>query len=205
MSINKFKINPMQSTIKLSCLVFILGIVFTSCKKDPEVISGCTDPLGDNYNAEATIDNNSCTYQKRFLGDYTGEFACKGPFAAVFSMADLSITELIVKDEVNIIIQSTIGPLPVMGKLTSKSEITVDATLANLKVKAGDVIAGGGDTQVLCDGFVKTVLTISDDNKKLTGNLNLKLVTKEPVVIGGFPIPAGFSLSDDCAFTGTKK
>lgn len=184
--------------------MLIIGLVFSSCKKDPETVSGCTDPLGDNYNAEATIDNNTCTFQKRFLGEYTGLFNCAGTFKAVFSMADLSITELIKKDEVNIIIQSAIGPLPVMGKLT-KNEVTVDATLMNLKVKAGDVVAGGGDTEILCDGTVKTVLTISADNKTLTGNLNVKLVTKEAVVIGVFPLPAGFTLSDDCAFTGTKK
>ncbi|MBK7805712.1 MAG: hypothetical protein KA270_13025 [Saprospiraceae bacterium] len=194
----------MATNFKFLSFILIIGLVFSSCKKDPETVSGCTDPLGDNYNAEATIDNSSCTFQKRFLGDYTGLFNCAGTFKAVFSMADLSITELIKKDEVNIIIQSAIGPLPVKGILT-KNEVTVDATLTNLKVKAGDVVAGGGDTEILCDGTVKTVLTISADNKTLTGSLNIKLVTKEAVVIGVFPLPVGFTLSDDCAFTGTKK
>lgn len=194
----------MAKNLKFLFIMLVVGLVFSSCKKDPETVSGCTDPLGDNYNAEATIENNTCTFQKRFLGEYTGLFNCAGTFKTVFSMANLSITELIKKDEVNIIIQSAIGPLPVMGKLT-KNEVTVDATLMNLKVKAGDVVAGGGDTEILCDGTVKTVLTISADNKTLTGNLNVKLVTKEAVMIGVFPLPAGFTLSDDCAFTGTKK
>lgn len=194
----------MAAYIKYSGLLFLAVLFLSSCKKEPETITGCTDPLGDNYNAQATVDNSTCTFQKRFLGDYAGIFNCEGAFATVFSMADLSVTELIKKDEVNIIIQSTIGPLPVMGTLT-KNQITVNATLPNLKIKAGDVVAGGGDTQILCDGTVNTVLTISDDNKKLTGDLDVKLVTKEAVIIGGFPLPAGFTLADKCAFVGTKK
>ena len=159
----------MATNFKFLSFILIIGLVFSSCKKDPETVSGCTDPLGDNYNAEATIDNSSCTFQKRFLGDYTGLFNCAGTFKAVFSMADLSITELIKKDEVNIIIQSAIGPLPVKGILT-KNEVTVDATLTNLKVKAGDVVAGGGDTpEAVFDGLVhglkKTSWRVSTDGK----------------------------------------
>lgn len=181
-----------------------IATIFLSCNTEPEVISGCTDPLGDNYNAQATVDNASCTFQKRFLGKYNGEFKCKGSFATVFTMAQMEITELIKKDEVNIIIQSTIGPLPVMGKL-SKSTVDVDATLTNIKVKVGDVVPGGGDGQVLVDGKVKTTLTISSDNKILTGIINLELITKEPTTIGGFiTIPAGYKLADECDFKGTK-
>ncbi|MBL0027416.1 MAG: hypothetical protein IPO98_21665 [Saprospiraceae bacterium] len=194
----------MVTQSKLLFLFLILAITLVSCKKDPEVISGCTDPLGDTYNPDASIDNGSCTYQKRFLGNYNGEFKCKGVFATVFNMALVHVTELIKKDEVNIIIESAIGPLPVMGKLT-KSEIIVDATLPNIKVRIGDVIPGGGDTQVLCDGKVKTILAISADNKILTGSLKIDLITKEPALINGiFSIPAGYTLSDECDFKGTK-
>ncbi len=194
----------MNNQIKFLFLFSFILLSFLSCEKEPEVISGCIDPLGDNYNAQATIDNSSCTFQKRFLGDYNGEFKCKGVFATVFSMAQVSIIELIKKDEVNIIIQSAIGPLPVMGKLT-KNEVIVDALLPNVKVKVGDVIPGGGDAQVLCDGKVKTTLSISADNKILTGLIKLDLTTKEAVVVGFFPIPVGYVLGDECDFKGTKK
>ena len=82
----------------------------------------------------------------------------------------------------------------------------MDATLPNIKVKVGDVIPGGGDTQVLCDGKVRTTLTISSDNKILTGIITLDITTKEPALVGGlFPIPAGYVLADECDFKGTKK
>jgi hypothetical protein len=195
----------MTTSFKFLIFALLVCSVLTTCKKEPETVTGCTDPLGDTYNAAATVDDGSCTFQKRFLGDYAGEFKCKGQFAAVFSMAQLSITELIKKDEVNIIIASTIGPLPVMGKLT-KNDLTVDALLPNLKIKVGDVIPGAGNTQVLVDGKVKTVLTISADNKILTGVIKLELVTKEAFVIGGIlPVAAGTPIADECDFKGTKK
>ena len=194
----------MNSFTKSFLLLMMLVVFISSCKKDPETITGCTDPLGDTFNAQATVDNGSCTFQKRFLGNYTGEFVCKGLFAAVFNMADVSITELIKKDEVNIIITTTIGPLPVLGKLT-KNEINVDAVLPNLTIKAKDVFPTAGDETILVDGKILTVLTISADNKKLTGDLKLTLILKETTLISGIPFPAGTSLSDECAFVGTRK
>jgi hypothetical protein len=202
---HKIKVDMNANLKQFAILIFTVSTIFLACNKDPEVISGCTDPLGDNFNAQAAVDNSTCTYQKRFLGEYNGEFKCKGSFAAVFTMAQLKVTELIKKDEVNIIIESTIGPLPVMGKLT-KDTMSVDATLTNLKVKVGDVVPGGGDAQVLVEGKVKTKLKISTDNKILTGVITLELTTKEPTTLGGFiTIPAGYKLTDDCDFKGTKK
>lgn len=65
-----------------------------------------------------------------------------------------------------------------MGKLT-KNEVTVDATLQNLSIKPGDIYNGAGDTPILADGKVKTVLTLSADNKTLTGVINVTLIAKE--------------------------
>lgn len=194
----------MKSILNFALLVFVFSLVLTSCKKDPETITGCNDSTADNYNASATVDDGSCTYQKRYLGEYTGDIKCPGSFSAVFSMADLSLAETIDKNTVNITIQTTIGPIPVLGKIT-KSELDVDALITDISIKPSDVIAGASDTPIKADAEIKSLLTLSLDGKVLTGLLKIKLITKEATIISGFPIPAGFTLSDECPFTGTKK
>jgi len=53
---------------KLLYLFLTVSLIFSSCKKDddevvtPTVISGCTDSDATNYNASATQDDGSCTY-----------------------------------------------------------------------------------------------------------------------------------------------
>jgi hypothetical protein len=197
----------MKSILNFSLLVLVVSFVFTSCKKDPEeptIVKGCTDSTADGFNPNATEDDNSCTYQKRYLGEYTGDIKCPTVFAAVFSMADLSIIETIDKKTVNIIIQTTIGPIPVVGNVT-KSELNVDALIPDLSIKPSDILAGASETPIKADAEIKSLLTLSEDGKILTGVLNLKLTTKEATSIGAVPIPAGTSLGDACPFTGTKK
>ena len=38
-------------------VIFLLALGLTACKKE-----GCTDPLSDNYNPDAEVDNGSCAY-----------------------------------------------------------------------------------------------------------------------------------------------
>jgi hypothetical protein len=178
---------------KLIIALFLVSLIIYSCKKDEKVV-GCTDPLGDNYNASAEIADSSCTYQKRFLGEYTGQVACGGAFKMAFTKADMSILELLVKNEVNIIIQSTIGPLPLKGTLT-KDKLTVDGTLNNLNVNLKDLGLSDTDLIIPVDASINSVLTISADNKTLTGDLNLTMTPKL----------TGTKIEDKCSFVGTKK
>ena len=39
-----------------------ISLVFTACKKEEEIIEGCTDTGAVNYNTNATNDNGSCKY-----------------------------------------------------------------------------------------------------------------------------------------------
>ncbi len=194
----------MKSILNFSLVILVFSLTFASCKKDPEVTSGCSDSSADNYNASVTEDDGTCTYQKRYLGDYAGDIKCPGSFAAVFSMADLSLMETLDKNTVNIIIQTTIGPIPVLGKIT-KSELNVDALITDISIKPSDIVPGASEIPIKADGEIKSLLTLSDNSKVLTGVIKIKLITKEATTISGIPIPAGFTLSDECPFVGTKK
>ncbi|MBK6364280.1 MAG: hypothetical protein IPF52_12610 [Saprospiraceae bacterium] len=185
-------------------LIFFASLIFSSCKKEVE---GCTDTLADNYDAEASVSKpEDCTYQKRFTGDYTCTFGCKGSLAGVFQSADMNVSELAVKSEVNMIIQSTIGPIPVKGTIISKDSVKIDAVLDNLEVVPEIFFPGTGSTPIKATAVIKSTLAISSDNKVLSGPIKMSMSNKEPVVISGIPIPAGtLKLDDTCDFTGTKK
>lgn len=194
----------MKSILNFSLVILVFTLVFTSCKKDPEETEGCNDSTADNFNPSVTFDNGTCTYQKRYLGEYSGEISCPGSFAAAFSMADLSLTETIDKKTVSIIIQTTIGPIPVLGTI-NKNELIVDALIPDLSIKPSDILAGASETPIKADGEIQSLLMLSIDSKVLTGNIKIKLTTKEATTVNGFPIPVGFALTDDCPFVGTKK
>lgn len=189
--------------LNFALLLCISVFLLSSCKKEVE---GCTDPKADNYDSEANVSVDNCTYQKRFAGEYTGAFECQGNFAGLFQSADLTISELAVKTEVNIVIQATIGPILVKGTIISSDSLKVDETLDNLEVVPEIFQPGAGTTPIKAIGTVKTTMGISADNKVISGVLDLTMTNKEPVTISGIPFPAGvLKLSDKCAFTGTKK
>jgi hypothetical protein len=53
----------MKNIYKISAIVLIsLTMVITSCKKDEQIIEGCTDSSAMNYLSNVTSDNGSCIY-----------------------------------------------------------------------------------------------------------------------------------------------
>lgn len=64
----------------------IVGLTFTSCGDDP--VKGCTDSDADNYNADATEDNGTCSFAGLFEGDYDVVFDCN---VLPFSGGDLEV------------------------------------------------------------------------------------------------------------------
>jgi hypothetical protein len=188
--------------LTLFVLVALMTASFTSCNKDK---SGCTDPKADNYDVNATVSDTVCTYQKRFVGDFSGQIGCKGLFKTAFTMADMTIEELINRKEVNIIIQSTIGPLPVRGIITSTNSMKVDATLTGIRINLKTLSALAPDKEIDAHATIKSDLTISDDNKTLTGLLKIALIPQETFSILGLAFPANNPIPDECDFTGTRK
>ena len=55
-------------------LLLITTILLFSCSTEPENTYGCLDSQACNYNASATIDNNSCLYTDE-CGECGGDIA----------------------------------------------------------------------------------------------------------------------------------
>jgi len=198
--------NIMHISIKLLSLVFVLGLIFTACKKDPEedvVIKGCKDPLSDNFNAKATEEDGSCTYKKRFISKYDINVLC-GQASAIFQDASMEITENTKKDRVNFVISSLAGNIIFDGVIT-KDEVVIDTIIKGLTVNAKAILPILDDTQVKANVTLKSKLILSADIKKLSGDMDVNIANAEELIYNGVTIPAGTSLPDKCTFTGTKK
>lgn len=64
--------------------VFSVSAFLTSCGEDD--IEGCTDPQSNNFNAEATVDDGTCTFDRdQFLGDWFGSIVFPGNLSAISS------------------------------------------------------------------------------------------------------------------------
>lgn len=189
-------------------LLFVLmcTMMVASCKKDPEVdiiIKGCKDPLGDNYNKDAEEEDGSCTYQKRFIAQYDVNILC-GAATAIFKDATMEITSNTKKDRVNFLIGSIAGDITFDGVITTNT-IKIDTIIQDLIVNAKNINVNFPDQNVKADVTMQSLLTLSDDAKKLSGDMVVKIKSNEPITINGIVIPAGTSVDDKCAFQGTKK
>ncbi|MBP9056104.1 MAG: hypothetical protein KBF69_06945 [Saprospiraceae bacterium] len=196
----------MSSFLKFTVVLVCFALVNFSCKKDPEtdpVIKGCRDAQADNYNANATVDEGNCYFQKRFISAYNVNILC-GAASAVFKDATLDITENTKKDRVNFNIGSIAGSIIFDGVIT-KNTVNIDTTILGLIVNAKNLDPNYPDVEVKANVSMKSLLTLSDDSKKLAGNMKVGLVTTEPFTINGIEIPAGFPVNDDCTFEGVKK
>lgn len=66
----------MKNPIKLLLLLATaITLTFTSCKKEPEPIKGCTDKDSKNYNAEATVSDGSCRFEGSVVIWYNKELS----------------------------------------------------------------------------------------------------------------------------------
>lgn len=196
----------MSSILKFTVILVCIALVNFSCKKDPEtdpVIKGCRDALADNYNANATVDEGNCYYQKRFISVYDVKVLCNNA-TQIFNGATLEITENTKKDRVNLNIGSIAGDIKFDGVITSNT-INIDTIIQNLVVNAKKLNPIYPDIDVKANVSINSLLTLSDDSKKLNGNMKVGLVTTESFTINGIEIQAGTPVNDDCTFEGVKK
>ena len=186
-----------KSTLKSAFLMGALAIGaigFTSCGDDePEVINGCTDELGDNYNADATTDDGSCTYFDRFVGTWTGTFDCDGSLALLFTSADIVVAKGVGANEVSVTVMSSRlpAPVPLTGTIT-RDQLTVTTFLPTVPLDIIPTIDGEAFS-IAVDG----TLTLNADGTEVSGDLDFELV--ELTQNGMIP-----DVSDTCTYTATK-
>lgn len=77
----------------IASMLFIGASTFTSCGKQ-----GCTDSEANNYNADATDDDGSCTFDRtKFIGTYTVNESCSsGNYNYSMSIAEASANKMTV-------------------------------------------------------------------------------------------------------------
>lgn len=87
-----------KQTFTLITLSLVMGLSFTSCKKE-----GCTDSTATNYNSSATSDDGSCTYDTPTAaapGSYTPSF--DGEFAGLIAIKTVTTTTLPVVGDIDV-------------------------------------------------------------------------------------------------------
>ncbi len=191
-------------------LVFIImfGIVLSSCKKDPDpddlIIKGCTDAQADNFDPNATESDGSCTYQKRFVGEYDINVQCDQS-SALFEDADLEIKFTQDQHKVLFDIESSSTLISFFGTIIHKDTVSVDTLIPGFQADLKNLVPLATESQIVTvDLGVKTDLALSKDNKTLSGLMKLKLISKDTINYNGIKIPP-ITLDDHCTLQAVKE
>jgi len=164
-------------------------MLLNSCGDDD--ITGCTNPMAENFNSEATISGDCVFARDKFLGTYMGSLTCPGQLTSLtndsitFSVIeglDPDITGDIILE---IVVDGT--PLPIAGQVDG-NVLSLMQNLRNVSVPTpiGDVM---GDVDAVGTAMV------SADEMTLNGNLSLDVA-----VAGGI-----LNLTDNCTILGMKQ
>ena len=186
----------LKSTLFFALLATV-SVAVTSCGDDePEVIMGCTDSVADNYNANATDDNGSCTYQQRFAGTWPGTFSCQGLLAALFTSADVTIAPGATSDVVGITVTSSTLPFPIpLNGTITRDDLTINVTIEDVEFTGLDIIPGVDGERF--DITVAGTLSLNEAGTTISGDMNFTLTE---LTTGGLVPP----INDVCTFTASK-
>ena len=186
------KNTPLKFPLIVLCMLMASVFVIQSCGDDD--VEGCTDINAENYDPEATIDNNTCIYARdKFIGEYVAVFTCPGTLAFISNDSlPVIIEPAIDPDDTDGIILSLFvngGAIPLRGTVEGNTLVMMDELM---DVVIPDVPLVGTITG---DVMGTGTATLSTDETVLTGNVMVS------VSAAGLP----FTISDDCTIVGTKQ
>ena len=178
-------------------LLASVSTVMTSCGDDePEEVFGCTDIVGDNYNASATTDNGSCVYQERFVGTWPGVFDCVGFLTTLFTDVEITISKAAATDQVSILVADDALPFPIpLNGTITRNDVSIDVTITGIDFVGLDLIPNYEGE--MFDISVVGTLTLDEAGTTLSGDVEFTFVELSS---GGLIPP----LSDTCTFTATR-
>ena len=136
MKIFNFKMNSYLALLLVSTL---LMTSLPSCKKDKQ---GCTDPLAENYDKDADVDNGACTYARdKFIGTFAGTENCdSGTYSWTMTVTESST-------DVAGIILGNFGDFGENFRATvSGANLTINDTQSGLTLSGTGTINGGALT-----------------------------------------------------------
>jgi len=172
----------MMKNISFKALFVLMSlcsvIMFSSCGDD--AITGCTDSASNNYDALATEDDGSCSYDRdKFLGDYAmGTLSCTGLLGMLLDNDALTFT---ISEDVggdkNAVVVSLTGSVPVaFGATIAGDVLTINQMLTNVPIDFGtgtptdlDMNVGGEITYNSTDDTVAGQVLITNIKSSATG------------------------------------
>lgn len=152
---------------------------------------GCTDPLAENFNPEATISGDCVFARDKFLGTYMGSLTCPGQLTSLTNDSiSFSIIEGLEPDiPSDIILEIMVDgiQLPIAGQ--------VDGDVLNLMQNLRNVSVPTPIGNVMGDVDAVGTAMVSADQMTLNGNLSLEVAVAGGVV----------NLNDNCTILGMKQ
>ncbi|MEC7863836.1 MAG: hypothetical protein VX762_00270 [Bacteroidota bacterium] len=185
----------MRDIYKISAIVLLsITMVISSCKKEDNIIEGCTDIAALNYLVDATSNNGSCIYAYDIA---QGQWNIT-PDCEEYDVLDLGLYIINLNDELP-------ATIDVQGAGDNSLYIEIDETQVNGTVDNSGNIIVPSQTISLDMGFGPIDIDIEGDgliNTSNTGIINL-IYSFDNIQIPNLPIPLPVPISDeiDCAIS----
>ena len=188
---NNQNFTTMKNIYKIATIVLVsLTMVITSCKKDEQIIEGCTDSSAMNYLSNATSDNGSCIYAYVIAqGVWDISPDCEEytipVIGTTISLNDQLPESIDVQAGENNMLYIDINGTEVNGDIDNQGNLTVPEQTIQIDMGLGPM-----DIEISGSGVI---------DSDISGNLDLTY-SFEIEAIPGFPIAESL----DCAITLSK-